>query len=98
MSDMMALFFAKLIPYFAFLWALSLLLFYRTIYHDMFEIKDPASNVSPALTMCLICALIVILPLKGCIRAVAAKNKLNAVNTKEMLYENEFHKFPTDYD
>ncbi len=67
MSSLMALFFANLIPYFAFLWSLSLLLFYRTLYHDVFELKQPFTKTLPALA-CLIFALILLLlPIRSCI-------------------------------
>jgi hypothetical protein len=38
LSSLMPTFFANLIPYFALIWALDLLLFYRTLYSELFNL------------------------------------------------------------
>jgi hypothetical protein len=38
----MAIFFANLVPWIAFLWALSMALFYRNIFRDVFSRKEEA--------------------------------------------------------
>ncbi len=38
MSDLLPLFFANIVPYFALVWSLSLLLFYKDIFGNLFKL------------------------------------------------------------
>jgi hypothetical protein len=95
MSSMMSLFFSNLIPYFVFLWSLGLLLFYRTLYRDMYDVQEPFTKTLPAL-ICLITALIfLLLPIRSCINKCYEGRQ---VFGREETYEVKFAEFPTDYD
>jgi hypothetical protein len=45
MSGLIAIFFAKLLPWLALIWSLSLALFYRTIFTDLMNIKEKGKLV-----------------------------------------------------
>lgn len=66
MSGLMAKFFANLLPYIAMLWSVVLLLFYRTLYRDLFDNEDFA-KVVPPLAAVVLAGLLLILPVRTCI-------------------------------
>jgi hypothetical protein len=66
MSSLMPTFFANLLPYFAFIWSLDLLLFYRTLYRELFFLEK-FSKVLPALVILAFTILMILLPVRSCI-------------------------------
>jgi hypothetical protein len=66
LSSLMPSFFANLLPYFAFLWSLDLLLFYRTLYSQLFGITQ-ITKVAPALAVLVLTILMILLPIRTCI-------------------------------
>lgn len=94
MSGLMAKFIANLIPYFAFLWSLNLLLFYRTLYKEYYT-DDPRHKLIVPYVIIGVTSLSIILPIRTIINKCLADNSEDAVTYK---YEDFMQKFPTDYD
>lgn len=94
MSSMMALFFSNLIPYFIFLWSLGLLLFYRTLYSDMFAVQQPFTKTFPALVILVLALIFLLLPIRSCINKCYQGRQVMARET----YDEKFAEFATDYD
>lgn len=90
----MAKFFSGLLPFFALLWSLNLLLFYRTLYTVYFDIHAPVKMIVP-FAMVAITGLLIILPI-GPIINRCVKNEGEEIN--KLTYQQCFMKFPTDYD
>lgn len=65
----MAIFFAKLIPWIAFFWALSLTLFYRTIFRDLFSTHEGSleRRMTPLWVILGLTVLFVVLPVQNVI-------------------------------
>ena len=94
MSGLMAKFIANLIPYFAFLWSLNLLLFYETLYEEYYT-NDPKHKLIVPYAIIGVTSLFIILPIRTIINKCLADNSEDAVTYK---YEDFMLKFPTDYD
>jgi hypothetical protein len=62
LSALMAIFFSKLLPFLALIWALSLALFYRTIFADLFSIEK-GKRVIPMWVMLGFAGLFTLLPI-----------------------------------
>ena len=93
MSSLMAKFFANTLPYIAMLWSVVLLLFYRTLYRDLFGNTD-FSKVIPPLAAVVLAGILLILPIRTCINKCHAQDFANATEQ----YDQVFADFPTDYD
>jgi hypothetical protein len=79
MSGLMAKFIANLLPYFAFLWSLTLLLFFRNIY-DEYDVKDPKTKlIVPYVIIGLTC-LFILLPIRTVINRCLEETIEDAVN------------------
>ena len=100
MSGMMANFFANLLPFFAFLWALNLVLFYRTLYIEYYfkdENKDTkilTKTLEPIIIVS-VAALFFVLPIRTIINKCLNNSGEELHKAK---YDEFFLKFPTDYD
>ena len=90
----MPAFFAGLVPFFAFIWSLDLLLFYRTLYAELFESKPSLLKTAPALGLLIFAIIIILLPIRSCINKCHEGDSANARET----YDQKFLSFPTDYD
>ncbi len=66
MSGLMAKFFGSLLPFFALLWAIDLLLFYRTLYRELFGITE-LTKLIPPLGAIGVAILLILLPIRTCI-------------------------------
>jgi len=66
LSSLMPTFFANLLPYFAFLWSLDLMLFYRTLYTQLFGLSG-TTKVAPALVVLAVTVIMILLPVRSCI-------------------------------
>lgn len=97
MSDTMAHFIANLIPYFAFLWALNLVLFYKTLYSEFFNVDTEETNKRLIVPFAAIgfASLFIILPVRTMINACF---KNDGEEFSKYKYEDYYLKFPTDYD
>jgi hypothetical protein len=62
LSALMAIFFSNLLPFLALVWALSLALFYRTIFADLFSIEK-GKRVIPMWVMLGFAGLFTLLPI-----------------------------------
>jgi hypothetical protein len=63
MSGLMAKFIANLLPYFAFLWSLNLLLFYRTLYKEYYHGEIQNKLIVPY-SIIAACSLFIIFPVR----------------------------------
>jgi hypothetical protein len=63
LSALMAIFFSNLLPFLALIWALSLALFYRTIFTGLFKV-DHEKRVIPMWVMLGYAGLFTLLPIK----------------------------------
>ena len=63
MSGSMAMFIAGLVPYFAFLWALNLLLFNKALYTDYYNEENKKKFIVPYLALA-ITGLYIVLPIR----------------------------------
>ncbi|CDW71822.1 phage head-tail family partial [Stylonychia lemnae] len=94
MSGLMAKFIANLLPYFAFLWSLNLLLFYRTLYKDFYKGETQGKLIVPYAIIAT-CSLFILLPVRTLINKCL--ENLGEQPTSEK-YNDFYSKFPTDYD
>eukprot|EP00347_Sterkiella_histriomuscorum_P022863 403336874 len=94
MSGLMAKFIANLLPYFAFLWSLNLLLFYRTLYKEYYE-DDPRQKLIVPYAIIGLTSFFIILPVRTIINRCLADNTEDALTYK---YDDFMLQFPTDYD
>lgn len=63
MSGLMAKFIANLLPYFAFLWSLNLLLFYRKMYEE-YEVEDRNLRMICPIVVISITSCFIVLPIR----------------------------------
>jgi len=63
MSGLMAKFIANLLPYFAFLWSLNLLLFYKTLYKDYYNGETQEKLIVP-FAIIAACSLFIVFPVR----------------------------------
>lgn len=63
MSGLMAKFFANLLPYMAMLWSIMLVLFYQTLYKELFG-KTGVTKVLPPLGAVGLAGLLILLPIR----------------------------------
>ena len=75
LSSLMPSFFANLLPYFAFLWALDLLLFYRTLYRQLFGIYS-IGKMAPALVALAFSIFMILFPVRTCINKYYESHKV----------------------
>lgn len=93
MSGLMARFFANLLPYFSLLWSIDLLLFFRTIYIDIFIVTN-FSKILPPLAAVLFTIFLILLPIRTFINRCSED-----INSKEKrTYDELFVDFTSDYD
>ena len=93
LSSLMPTFFANLIPYFALIWALDLLLFYRTLYDELFKVSN-SPKTAPALGILIFAIIMILIPIRSCINRCHEGDRANAKET----YDQKFLSFATDYD
>jgi len=93
LSSLMPTFFANLIPYFALIWSLDLLLFYRTLYNDLFNVSN-STKAAPALSVLIIAIIMILIPIRSCINKCYEGNIAYAEET----YDQKFLSFSEDYD
>lgn len=94
MSGLMASFFANLLPEIAFVWTLSLALFYRRIYADMPDVDGGQKRVIPQwITLGVVC-LFILLPIRTAINRCFQNQKAESVKP----YDEAFSTFTSDYD
>lgn len=95
MSGLMAKFIANLLPYFAFLWSLNLLLTYRKMY-DEFEVESQRLRMICPIVIISVTSFFIVLP----IRTIINKSLSNDLDNEEdnQKYDEWRLKFPTDYD
>lgn len=93
MSGLMAKFFANLLPYIAMLWSVVLVLFYRTLYKEVFGLEG-VEIILPPLAAVALAGLLILLPIRTCINKCFEDQQANAKET----YDQIFAEFPTDYD
>jgi hypothetical protein len=91
MSGMMATFFANLLPEIALIWALSLALFYRRLYLDLFE--GTQGRILPAWVMFGIACFFILLPVRTCINRCFNEGAQAAKS-----YSEGYLRFSSDYD
>ena len=91
----MAKFIANLLPYFAFLWSLNLLLTYRKMY-DEFEVESQRLRMICPIVIISVTSFFIVLP----IRTIINKSLSNDLDNEEdnQKYDEWRLKFPTDYD
>lgn len=89
----MAKFIANLLPFFAFLWSLNLLLFYRTLYREY--VDDPEKKLIVPFAIIGATSAFILLPIRTIINRCFANEGEEQVKEK---YEDFQLKFPTDYD
>lgn len=91
----MALFIANLLPFFAFLWSLSLLLFYRTMYREYTNKDEITEKLIVPYAAIAFTSLMIILPIRTCINKCFENEGTDENNET---YEQNVLKFITDYD
>ena len=64
LSSLMPTFFANLIPYYALIWSLDLMLFYRTLFNELFGVSSPV-KAAPALGILIFTIFIILLPIRS---------------------------------
>ncbi len=92
----MARFFANVLPEIALIWSLSLALFYRRIYVDMFEAygENGEKKIVPQwITLALVCVFI-LLPVRTWINKCFSDQNAQTAKT----YDEVFTNFASDYD
>lgn len=72
----MAKFIANLLPYFAFLWSLNLLLFYRTLYTE-YTTDDPKNKLIVPYVIIGITSLFILLPIRTIINRCLIDDSLD---------------------
>ena len=98
MSGEMTMFFANLLPWVAFLWALNLVLFYKTIYEQYFNDSDEIRIIVPLIAIS-ITSLFILLPIRTIInKCVMKKLEEEEVVGKEPTYIDYYPDFITDYE
>jgi len=90
----MAKFIANLLPYFAFLWSLNLLLFYRTLYKNYYSVEYSDKLIVPYAIIAT-CSLFILLPVRTIINRCLENMGEQPTHEK---YRDFYSKFPTDYD
>jgi len=80
LSSMMPTFFASLVPFFALIWSLDLLLFYRTLFNELFQ-KPETSKVAPALGILIFTIILILLPVRSCINRCHEGDQAQAIET-----------------
>lgn len=81
MSGMMAKFIANLLPYFAFLWSLNLLLFNRTLYDEFYESDPRRKLIIPYITIG-VASFFIVFPVRSLINACSNQDA-NSGSTNE---------------
>ena len=76
MSGLMAKFFAGLLPYIALLWSIDLLLFYRTLYQELFN-RTNFTDIVPPLASVVLAGFLILLPVRSCINMCFQKETVN---------------------
>lgn len=94
MSGLMAKSIANLLPFFAFLWSLNLLLFNRTLYSEYYDHDPRIKLVVPYVIIGLTTAFI-LLPVRTFINSCSKDDAADSTNYK---YDDFYLKFPTDYE
>ena len=94
MSGLMAKFIANLLPYFAFLWSLNLLLFYRTLYQEYYT-SEPRNKLIVPYAVIGTTGLFILLPIRTMINRCLNNSGEDTTTDK---YDDFYNKFPTDYD
>lgn len=94
MSGLMAKFIANLLPYFACLWALNLLLFYRTLYYEFYNHNSKDKLIVPYAVIAT-AGLFILLPIRTIINRCLSNMGEDATKVD---YDDFYSKFPTDYD
>jgi len=84
-------FMANLLPYMAFLWALSLVFFYNTLFSRYYE--DYIVYLAGPILILVIVFIFLILPIRSCINRCISLEDLQDIN-----YGEQAVKFITDYD
>lgn len=96
MSGLLPIFFSNLIPFIAFFWALSLALFYNTLFHNIFHDNTTIQKRGAALwTILAFCIFFLLIPVRSIINKYV-KQKFDGVGAK--WYDELISKFTTDYD
>jgi hypothetical protein len=93
LSSLMPTFFANLIPYFAFIWSLDLMLFYRTLYNELFNVRN-STKAAPALGILIFAIIMILIPIRSCINKCYEGDRSYADET----YDQKILQFHTDYD
>ena len=81
-----------MLPYFAFLWALSLVLFYNTLYKELYD-KSAFKYVLPPLIILIAVIVFIILPIRSCINRCTSGNTFD-----DKSYHDYFSTFIADFD
>jgi hypothetical protein len=79
MSGLMAKFIANLLPYFAFLWSLTLLLFYKTLYED-YHVDSQKRRLIVPYAIIGLTSLFILLPIRTIINRCLAENLTDEIN------------------
>ena len=90
----MAKFIANLLPFFAFLWALNLLLFNRTLYSVYYD-NDPRFKLIVPYAIIGIASLFILFPVRTIINNCLKSDGIDILNYK---FDDFYLKFPTDYE
>lgn len=93
LSSLMPTFFANLIPYYALIWSLDLLLFYRTLFDELFG-ESSSVNAAPALGVLIFSIILILLPIRSFINRCHEGDRAYAKET----YDQKFLSFSSDYD
>ena len=96
MSELIPIFFSNLMPFIAFFWALSLALFYNTLFRDVFTDNSSINKRDAALwTTLAFCIFFLLIPVRTIINRYI-KKPFDGSGTK--WYDELISKFSTDYD
>lgn len=90
----MSNFMANLVPFFAFLWALSLVLFNKTLYESYYQGEAKQKLIVPIIIVA-IAAFEQIIPIRTIINKCLDKRDEDVV---QVTYDQCLMKFPTDYE
>lgn len=95
LSDIMPIFFAHLLPYFALIWSLGLLLFYDRLYLEVYGERS-FERVAGPFAVLLLAIIIIILPMKTLIKWYVGKTRAEKDDQSDYNVVKEF--FPTTYN
>ena len=95
MGGLMIYFISNLLPYMIMVWALSLTLFYRTLFLEEYNSDHNLTfnHILPALIVLLVVIVFIILPIRTCINKCIKPDA-----PLDVSYWNAFESFITDYD